>query len=304
MLDITYVRLESLRSNRDDFYGSIKRIPFGHVDLSIVQSTSPLVRRTASLAKQSHEECLLVHCAHTGRAQVQQQGRLAELAPGDITTYLSTEPYDLKFQGWFDTRVIKIPANTIKPYVRNLEDLTATTISGSSLEGTMLRSMVSNLCNGRTSECNPTDSLLTDALIQVVRAALQSLSMTQGRATSNLNSYYTSRAKAYIVKNLRSETLGVDEVASALGISSRHLSRVFDADHLSVANYILTERLEACGRELARLSSANKNIGSLAFSWGFINTSHFCKVFKAHFGATPTEWHRAQGRNRAKPTQY
>lgn len=296
MLGSTYVKLDSSSGNSADFYGSITRMGMGEIDLSCVQSTSPLVRRTRRLASEPHEACILVHCVHAGMAKVEQRGRLAQIASGDITVYLSSEPYDLVFNEWSDTRVLKIPLSAIKPYVRNLEDLTAQVIRRTSTEAAMLRGMMSNLWDGRYVLSASSMAFISDALVQTTAAGLQAACNGANHSTnhgaSNLDAYYVAKAKAIIQRDIRQPSLNTAAVAMGVGISTRHLSRLFEAEALSVSRMIWTERLEGCRREIARSWRAKRSLNAVAFDWGFNNASHFSKAFRAHFGVSPSAYVR------------
>jgi AraC-like DNA-binding protein len=290
MLSSTYVNLESSAGSKQDFYGCITKTTVGQLDLSRVQTTSPLVRRTPRLIRQLHDECILVHCAHTGFVKVEQMGRSAQVGAGDITVYLSTEPYDLIFNEWSDTRVLRIPLAVIKPYVRNLEDLTAKVIPRASVEASMLHGMMASLWNGRMSLSNSSVASVSDALVQVTAAGLQASSNLPNHRASNLDAYYVAKAKEVILHDIRKASLNTETVAAAVGISSRHLARLFECEALSVSRMIWIERLEGCKRELARSGRSKRTIDAVAYSWGFSSASHFSRSFRSRFGMSPSEY--------------
>ena len=260
MLRSTYVHLESSTGKSSDFFAEIEKSSVGELEFSSVRSTAPLVRRTRRLVSQATNEYVLVHCAKAGKAMVEQRGRSVRINSGDITIYLSTEPYDLIFNEWSDTRVLRIPLAAIKPCVRNLEDLTAKIIPSTSVEAAMLRGMIASLWSGQGPLGSRSAMSVSAALIQATAACLQAVSGETNHQGSTLDAYYFGKAKAAILHNIRSTSLSTEEVAAAVGISSRHLCRIFEREALSVSRFIWAERLEGCKRDLIKISSSRERL--------------------------------------------
>lgn len=290
MLCATYVRLESRIEDEDDFYGSIAMHRLGDVQLSRVQHTAPSVRRSARSIARSDDASLLVHIAHVGPARVEQGGRTAHLAQGDITVYTSTDPYDLAFHAWSDTRVLKLDIADIRPHVGNVEDLTALVIPAQAAENALLRAMVSSLWSHAGAHQASSAPALTSALIQSAAAALQTLPRASRKTLSNLERYHLARAKTFIADHIRRDSLSVREVAAAVGLSPRHLARLFENEPLPPSRFITAMRLEGCSRDLLARPRSARSIADIAYSWGFGSANSFNRAFRASFDCSPSEW--------------
>lgn len=96
------------------------------------------------------------------------------------------------------------------------------------------------------------------------------------------------RVKAYIRLHLRDPDLTIDRIAAALSCSKRYLHMCFADEGLSITEFIWTERLDQCRRELEGETLAGRTITEVAFSWGFNSSSHFSRLFKKRFGAPPS----------------
>ncbi len=83
----------------------------------------------------------------------------------------------------------------------------------------------------------------------------------------------------------------VDDLADRLGVSSRHLRRLFD-QHLGAApqQVAQTKRLHKA-RALLRLG--NVSITDVALSAGFGSVRRFNQSFRDQYGMTPTAWRAA-----------
>lgn len=96
------------------------------------------------------------------------------------------------------------------------------------------------------------------------------------------------RVKAYIRLHLRDPDLTIDRIAAALSCSKRYLHMCFADEGLSITEFIWTERLEQCRRELESEALPGRTLTEVAFSWGFNSSSHFSRLFKKRFGAPPS----------------
>jgi AraC-like DNA-binding protein len=86
------------------------------------------------------------------------------------------------------------------------------------------------------------------------------------------------------------ETIGVDELAAAAGLSRAHFSREFSRTFgESPKAYLMTRRLE---RAAALLRNADRPVGEICLDVGLVGLGSFTTSFKRHFGKTPTK-HRA-----------
>jgi transcriptional regulator GlxA family with amidase domain len=98
-----------------------------------------------------------------------------------------------------------------------------------------------------------------------------------------------SAAKAFIAQRFRDPQLSAAQIAAAVGISERQLSRIFAGEGISVARSILNERLEAARRSFTVPETTRQPLGQLAASLGFSTQAHFSRAYKDHFGITPLQ---------------
>ena len=95
------------------------------------------------------------------------------------------------------------------------------------------------------------------------------------------------RIHRYIDAHLSESSLGPGEIASAIGISVRHLHRLFLMTGNTLGDYIRTRRLKGCRGDLANPSMRTRTITEIAFFWGFSDSAHFSHSFRKHFGLSP-----------------
>jgi AraC-like DNA-binding protein len=103
----------------------------------------------------------------------------------------------------------------------------------------------------------------------------------------------SERILRFIDARISEPTLGPAEVALAMGISVRHLHRLFSVTGNTLGDYIRSRRLEQCRQDLANAGLQEKTITEIAFFRGFSDAAHFSHAFKKQFGVSPRAF-RAQ----------
>jgi AraC family transcriptional regulator, positive regulator of tynA and feaB len=97
----------------------------------------------------------------------------------------------------------------------------------------------------------------------------------------------TAQILQYIETHLTDTTLTPAEIAGALGVSVRHVHRLFSRQGSTVADWIRAQRLRHCRKDLADPYLHRKSITEIAFFWGFNDSAHFSRAFKQEFGTCP-----------------
>jgi len=88
--------------------------------------------------------------------------------------------------------------------------------------------------------------------------------------------------------NISDPGLSVQSVATRLGCSPDHLTRLFRIEHgMSLGVWIARERVQLA-RDL--LVHPGHNIAEIGRACGFSSSTYFIRVFKAHTGTTPKIW--------------
>jgi AraC-like DNA-binding protein len=63
---------------------------------------------------------------------------------------------------------------------------------------------------------------------------------------------------------------------------------------MPLSQWIITARLEGARRELARPGSRPGTVAATAHRWGFADSTHFSRRFRAAYGTSPRNWIRLQ----------
>src|ERR1700722_6874956 len=101
------------------------------------------------------------------------------------------------------------------------------------------------------------------------------------------------RAKEMLRANLSGD-LGLPELASACRLSSGHFSRAFKQTvGCPPHQWLLRERIE---RAKQLILNTNEPLCEIALDTGFVDQSHFTRVFSQRVKASPAAWRRDHGR--------
>lgn len=296
MICNVYVQLGCDPAPEADFRGEIRNHQLPSLDLSVVRSRAQDVRRTPEHISRSTDDYFLVSIQAAGTGVVRQDGRDAVLKPGDFALYDSTRPYELLFREDFEQIVLKLPGERLRDLIRETHGLTATTVSGREGAGHLLIGMIRTLKDD-IDKLQPASALaVANGVLSILVAGLQTLPNAIQSSPTNLRSYHLARIKALVDRRLGDPDLCVNSIADQLGLSPGHVHRLFKSEAISLSQYIWSQRLEACSRDLLDPRLAEKSVSAIAYARGFNDAAHFSRAFRERFACAPREWRHANGR--------
>lgn len=93
--------------------------------------------------------------------------------------------------------------------------------------------------------------------------------------------------KQFVKCRLGDPSMTPASVAQELKISVRKLHRMFEPTGTSFAQFILSQRLDACRASLIFASNNGRSIAEIAYGWGFNSLPTFYRAFARRFGESP-----------------
>ncbi|MEZ0350784.1 helix-turn-helix domain-containing protein [Mycobacterium sp. pR1184] len=273
--------LGTLRINRLQFHG----------DIVLRRTHGQLLRGTPQLIEHHSREYLKVGVHVGGRCVVRQDGREANLSPGDYVLYDTTRPFDFAVGGKFRMYSALLPRELLRIPAAQLSRLTARRFDGRQGMGALLAPFLVQL--GRQAAKGPQvlNLRVADAVFDMLEASL-SEQLGCDRPESRDAHHQMLGMLAFIERNLGDPDLDVPTIAAAQHISIRQLQRLFENDGRTVTDWIRSRRIEHCRKDLANAELATVPVSVIGARWGLVNAPHFSRLFKAAHGRTPREYRR------------
>ena len=126
--------------------------------------------------------------------------------------------------------------------------------------------------------------------IELVRALVTTHLDATGALSGSLHATAALRIQEYIRTHLGDVELTPARIAAAHHISVRHLYNILAEAEISLGDWIRTQRLEACRRDLRRPELRPLTIAAIARRWGFTDPSSFGRLFRNAYALSPSQW--------------
>ncbi|MFC3996538.1 helix-turn-helix domain-containing protein [Nocardiopsis sediminis] len=280
----------------DDFRVRALHLDLGSVQVSKIAMPLSRVVRPARLVRQRDPETYFLLCNLRGGHQFTQAGRESFWGRRELLFYDSSRPYHGTMLPEGDDErstliITQFPRDLLPLPPDELDSLVSTNLPGTGIEPLLIHCL-SELSYGSRRH-TPADAarlssvaldLITALFAHILEADAAVLPETHHRVLA-------TRIRAFIEARLPDPGLTPAAIAAAHHISLGHLHRVFDAGRgQGVAAWIRQRRLQRCRRDLSDPALAVHPIQAIASRWGFTDSPHFSRVFRAAYGMSPREY--------------
>ncbi|MBX7553883.1 helix-turn-helix domain-containing protein [Streptomyces sp. tea 10] len=286
----TFVPLDVNILEEDPSPGRIVTHQLGATQVSDVQAGSQEVTRSKRLIARGGREYLIVTLQRRGSAVKEQDGRECLIEPGDFSISDSSRVFRKKVEGDFCFTSFQFPRKDLRVRDEDLQALTARAFSGRDGSAALVSTYFARMAR----EAAGFDDFVGR---QFLATGLDLLALfineRRGRFRPQAPESAAAmmvRVKDHIVRNLSDPDLSPTTIATAHFISVRYLHKLFQSEGTTVGEWIRTERLERCRRDLLRSPALGLGVATVARRWGFVSPSHFSRVFRAAYGIAPRDW--------------
>lgn len=224
----------------------------------------------------------------SGTARLRQGDRAAELAPGDLCLIRGARPFVLELPEAAMFLLVEAPEQELADRFRSWRYALLKAIQATSGVPAVFQEAVQSIWYWCDDVGSDTAESIANALIDLIGA------MICFAAPSNpdcLNRALNQREQIlrFARAQLRNPDLNVELIAEAVGLSPRHVHRLFADEEFSLMRWIWSQRLKNCYRELHDARAMAQSISSIAYSWGFNDQAHFSRAFRKQFGVSPRQ---------------
>jgi AraC-like DNA-binding protein len=230
-------------------------------------------------------EFVVVLMTRAGSETVSQGDVETAMRPGDAVVWDSTK--SARFSVWepLSKRSLVIPRAALDEVKGRAWTKTGVSLTGDSPATRLLSSYLDTLSASLPVLGSLAVAAARNATLELLMGALR----PDGDAPSTSAAQPALRAAMdrYIERHLLDGSITPNALAVAHGVSIRTVNRIYNAAGQTVGEVIRIRRLARAREEL---SESDRPVSVIAHRWGFSDTSHFSRSFKAHYGTSPTEY--------------
>jgi AraC-like DNA-binding protein len=285
----TYVDLDVTRIDDSPFSAGIDVSELGDTVFADLNGTAQRADRRAADIPRSRDEYAILILQQSGSMVVSQDGRDARLRPGDAAIVDTVRPYTLYIPEPIRQIVLHCPRHQLRSRLRSMRAVSAARIEAGSPTGALLAGSLRSLARTRRELAPDQACAVGRYALDLLAVALEATPESGAAAFSRGSAPLLARINAYLKDNLADPDLDPAGIARAHGISVRHLHRLFHETGDTVGAAIRRGRLDRCRADLEDPRQRARSITEIALRWGFNDSAHFSRAFRARFGLSPRE---------------
>lgn len=253
-----------------------------------VNANAHVVERSPELIAQGGTEFYKVGLLLRGSGMLTQDNRDVVLQRGDLVVYDTARPYTLVFDEDVSNFVLMIPKDRLDLPTPLMNQLTAISLSSGSSLSNIVSPYLAQLASHLDRVSGSIGAKLARHSVDLVGTLFASV-LDLDHEPQDPRQVLLRSIREHIEVHLGSAELGPASIAAAHYISTRHLQDLFHEQDTTVSAWIRSRRLEHCREDLLDPVHRTRPIAAIAARWGFVDAAHFSRIFKAHFGESPSE---------------
>ncbi|MEV1025161.1 helix-turn-helix domain-containing protein, partial [Streptomyces sp. NPDC050264] len=266
------------RGGDGPFTGRITTAQVGFLRVCAVEADAHRVSRTASHIARSADQFVVIGAQVSGRTVLTQDGRRADVGPGDLFAYDTARPYFLDHPERFATRRVHVPRRALGVPDEDLRRVTGTAIGTGHGCGAVLKPVLTTLVDSADAYSPAVAGRLASSLVDLFAVLVVENARNARAEADSSRSHLVVRIRDHIDRHLADPAMSPEDIAKAHHISVRYLHRLFEDEGITVGRLVQRRRLEECARELARGGRGIPSVSSVAQRWGFVNPARIRAV--------------------------
>lgn len=271
----------------------------GPIEVASVRATDDThveIHRPQRLIRRSDPEAFRLLVSLRGHIQMTQGDRGPRLAPNDMAFYDTSRP----FHGWrqavngqFHMATLTFPRGVLPVPDNLVRSLIGAPINGHQNVAGLMVDVVNRLLTDSVRYTSADVARLSTVVLDLMAAVIgHELGDDTARSASpdSRRRVLQNAIHAYIQRRLGDPNLTPERIAAAHHISVRLLHQLFHDQGATVAGSIRDARLRRCRADLADPLQGGCSITAIAARWGFLNYTHFSRLFRSTYGLSPRDW--------------
>lgn len=271
----------------DDREASIRGCDLGDIRVCAVSiGEHVLESHSACESPDTGDDLIKLLFVETGACEVQQAGRKVAMDAGQWCAIDKTLPFRMSSAGQTSQLAITIPRRLIHKSDSIAMQLVAprTFLNGAA---SILHCSITHTIKATAGIGRRDRKLLGDALTGLFNVAWHADPICHSSSSQHARRVAVTD---FIERNICDPDLDIGRISQEMGYAKRTLHKLFSAEGDTLNRMIWQRRLDHCRRELLDPAQARRSITEIAFSWGFSDSQHFSRSFKARFGMSPRDY--------------
>lgn len=267
------------------FRGRIRHIELGPLQLNCLSATSQRVLRSPAMIDKSSNDYLLL-LFEKEVAQLHHYGRKLTIPEGSFVLLDNQQPFELLREAGGSTLAVRLEDAWLRRWLPHPTAAVATLTGTHDGWGSTLAAALRTIAKEGLADAILPRGVIADQL----GAFLALMYGRQAQGTGRYQSEVLVRLKRHMQERLHDPDLDPDSIASAVGISKRHLHGLFAQTGLSFGAVLMDMRLERAAEMLRDRRFVGYRGCDVAWSCGFANASHFSRRFRVKYGVAPVSY--------------
>lgn len=265
------------------------RAGYGEVDALVVERSPAMLRRDAG-------DYIFLPLPLREGVRLSQRGREAWIGPDSFACVATGEVYRYEQPRPLELYTLRIDAAAMRERIASIEDLTIRPMTGGNGPGALFLDYARAFCRNARSFDRPTGAAAVRHLLDLLALTLLQAAPLAEASETAVHVAQRLRVLRYLAANLGDPGLGTERVAGALGMSERHVQKLFAAQGETLSGLIRKRRMEEARLLLADPAGRSAAVSTIAYRLGFSDPAYFSRVFRDATGLSPRQYRAESGR--------
>lgn len=266
----------------------VLRAGYGEVDALVVERSPAMLRRDAG-------DYIFVPLPLREGVRLTQRGREAWIGPDSFACVATAEVYRYEQPRPLELFTLRIDAPAMRDRIAHIEDLAIRPLSAAGGPAALFLDYARAFCRNAPGFDRPTGDLAVRHLMDLLALTLLHLAPLAEASESAVRAAQHQQVQRHVEARLGDPGLGTERIARDLGMSERHLQKLFAAHGETLSGLIRQRRMAEAQRLLADPAGRSASIATIAYRLGFSDPAYFSRVFRDTTGQSPRQF-RAEGR--------
>lgn len=252
-------------------------------------SSQEFIRDKKHLQQNDDADHILLQWYTKGGCHVTNGKKSFIQSPENIVVMdLGYESFSTTFAPHSEMYSLVFPREVLQEFWGPIDSLAGLQIPSNSVKGLLLRNFMVNLCDNLDQVDISEASAISESACQIFSSLFQNEIKHAIDKHEPLSTNLKSEIKKFILVNIRDPHLGAELLAHRFHCSRAKIYRLFQKEG-GLANYIYSQRLRLCYKELSQTPRNTRAYDQMISSWGFKNTKQFNRRFNNEFGQSAKE---------------